>query len=102
MKAWQRWLGLFFVLMFLLIACDLFSPCGSVYFEGENVMVPECIGTRDVTNIKYDSHGFIISYDFRVVCEDGSDYSGSATFTRDSSGYLISKKLVVNGTTCEG
>ena len=93
------------VLLVALTRCELFGPCGDVYFrdespQDEEVMIPDCLGSRGMTNIKYDANGRIISYNFSVSCDGGKDYSGTVTFTRDASGNLISRTLIVNGKDC--
>jgi hypothetical protein len=108
MKHWKCLAG-FFLLSLLLLStttCKELFPgvCEKVYFRDESpqddvVMVPDCVGSYEQSNIKYDSKFNILSYNFSVTC-DGKTYTGSVTFTRDSSGVLTSRMLIVNGKDC--
>ena len=104
-----RYLSGFFLLSLLLLSvtgCKELFPgvCEKVYFRDESpqddvVMVPDCVGSYSQSNIKYDAKGYILSYNFSVTC-DGKTYSGTVTFTRDSSGVATSRMLIVNGKDC--
>ena len=99
----------FFLLSLLFLStttCKELFPgaCEKVYFrdespQDEEVMVPDCVGSYQMSNMKYNAQGLILSYNFSVTCE-GKTYSGSVTFTRDSAGVVTSRMLIVNGKDC--
>ena len=80
---------------------DLFGPCDDVYFKNDELMVPADCSSYSYTTTKTDANGCLISYNFSAGGCSGPDYSGSVTFTRDAACNITSRKLVVNGTTCD-
>jgi hypothetical protein len=80
---------------------DLFGPCDDVYFNNDELMVPADCSSYSYSTGRTDANGCLISYDFSATGCTGPDYTGTVTFTRDASCNVTSRKLVVNGTTCD-
>jgi hypothetical protein len=80
---------------------DLFGPCDDVYFENDELMVPADCSSYSYSTNRTDANGCLISYDFSASGCTGPDFTGSVTFTRDANCNVTSRKLVVNGTTCD-
>jgi hypothetical protein len=80
---------------------DLFGPCDDVYFKNDELMVPTSCSSYSYTTTHTDANGCLISYNFSATGCTGPDYTGSVTFTRDAACNITSRKLVVNGTTCD-
>jgi hypothetical protein len=80
---------------------DLFSPCDDVYFENNELMVPTGCSSYSYTTTRTDANGCLISYNFSATGCSGPDYTGSVTFTRDAACNITSRKLLVNGKTCD-
>jgi hypothetical protein len=80
---------------------DLFGPCDDVYFENDELMVPTGCSSYSYTTTGSDANGCLLAYDFSATGCSGPDFNGTVTFTRDAACNIISKKLVVNGTTCD-
>lgn len=80
---------------------DLFGPCDDVYFKDDELMVPTGCSSYSYSTSRTDANGCLISYNFSATGCTGPDYTGSVTFTRDAACNITSRKLVVNGTTCD-
>jgi hypothetical protein len=80
---------------------DLFSPCDDVYFENGDLMVPASCSSLSYSSHSTDANGCLTGYDFSATNCSGPDYTGTVTFTHDAACNVISKKLVVNGKTCD-
>jgi hypothetical protein len=80
---------------------DLFGPCDDVYFEDGELMIPASCSSHSISWHGTDANGCPTGYDFSATNCTGPDYRGTVTFTRDAACNVTSRKLVVNGTTCD-
>lgn len=80
---------------------DLFGPCDDVYFENNELMVPASCSSYSYSAHSTDANGCLTGYDFSATNCSGPDYTGTVTLTHDAACNVISRKLVVNGTTCD-
>jgi hypothetical protein len=91
--------------LLFLLSCklleELISPCDDVYFENGELMVPVSCSSHSLYNTRNDANGCLIYYEFSATGCSGPDYNGSVTMTRDAACNVTSRKLVVNGKTCE-